>query len=137
MFRTMLVTLVGFAVACGGGTDPQIDDVDLAHARWTANRATGYVFELASLSMAGQSPFHRITVDNGLVTAVVGEDGVPVPGLRLTIDSLFHLAFDRRERGELNEASFTRQGVPVMIDFGQWALDGGSRFTVRNFSRIR
>jgi hypothetical protein len=78
-----------------------------------------------------------VEVSGGVVVAATDSEGSPIEGYSLTLDTLWAHVLSARSRGELNSALFDWQGVPIKVDWGDWALDGGIRYQVQNFVKSR
>jgi hypothetical protein len=57
-----------------------------------------------------------------------------VANFTLTVDTIWEMLLAARASGELNSAVFNQRGVPVEADMGPWPVDGGVRYSVRNFT---
>jgi hypothetical protein len=124
-------------VGCDGPTEPH-DDIDRALLAWNEMNARDYTFEVATqYSMFPRRGFYRVRVENRQVLEVFDENGAPVQGFNLTVQTIWNDILRARTDGEVNSARFDRLGVPVEINLGPWELDGGRLYSVRSFSRLR
>ena len=125
-------------LGCSGSTEPRSTNVDLARAVWLANHPQQYSFEVATTSSwFPKSGYTRIQVVDGQAVAATDTAGNPILNVTVTIDSIWDQVIAARARGELNSAVFSPQGVPIDADMGPWEVDGGYRYSVRHFVRIR
>jgi hypothetical protein len=116
-------------------TGPRHTDVDLARTVWLTNHPQAYSFEVAKASSWFPSAgYYRVEVSNGQVVAAVDPTGIPVANFTLTVDTIWEMLLVARASGELNSAVFDQRGIPVEADMGPWAVDGGVRYSVRNFT---
>jgi hypothetical protein len=136
--RVAAITLVStVALNCGGSTEPLNANLDLARSIWVAGHPQSYSFEFATASFANSNTgYYHVQVANNQVVAASDPTGKPVANLTFTIDTLWTRVLGARDRGELNSASFNSRGVPLESDMGDWALDGGVHYSVRNFTEI-
>ena len=132
------VALLLGALSCSGPTEPFHSRIDLARRVWLASHPDAYSFEVAfASSWFPKSGYYRVQVQDGEVVAATDSAGTPRYDFTITVDSLWNRLLAARERGELNSATFDRQGVPVKFDYGPWEVDGGVGYWVRNFMRNR
>jgi hypothetical protein len=138
-WRSAFLLMLAFVTACNAATEPLLHDIDVARARWLANRPAEYEFEVATAtSWTPKSPYHRATVVGESVVAVVDENGVPVTlSWAISLDSLWKRIITERAQGSLNSAVFSQSGIPLEVDWGPWPVDGGVHYYVRNFTRRR
>jgi hypothetical protein len=130
------VALLAGGVGCSAPTEPFHSDIGLARRTWLASHPDAYSFEVAfASSWFPKSGYTRVQVEDGEVVAATDSAGTPLDNVTITVDSLWDRLLAARERGELNSASFDREGVPVKFDYGPWELDGGVGYWVRNFMR--
>jgi hypothetical protein len=139
--QNTFVRVAAFAVVsaavlnCAGSTEPRDTDLNAARTLWLAQHPQSYTFEVATASFANlNTGYYRVQVSRGEVVATSDPTGQPVANFTLTIDALWDGVLSARDRGELNSALFNPRGVPVEVDLGNWALDGGVHYSVRNFS---
>jgi hypothetical protein len=126
------------ATGCSSGTEPVLRDVDVARARWLAEKPSSYVFEEAVESSFPKSPYYKVSVAANSIVAVVDQNGTVMPlpaGAIISVDALWNRIISERARGSLNSAVFSEAGVPLEVDWGPWPVDGGVRYFVRNFKR--
>jgi hypothetical protein len=130
-----VITLLG----CSGTTEPLgSTDVDAARVHWLALRPQAYTFEVQpSSSWFAPSGYYRIQVSAGQVISARNPDGQVVTDFALTIDGIWDQLLAARASNELNSARFDARGVPLESDMGEWAVDGGRRYSVRNFAVSR
>ena len=76
-------------------------------------------------------------VANGQVVGARKSSGESTPTFALRIDALWNEILAARQNGSLHSAEFTLTGVPLDVDMGDWALDSGVHYTIRNFSVTR
>lgn len=129
------ITLLG----CSSTTEPLgSTDVDAARARWLAFRPQAYAFEVEpSSSWFAPSGYYRVQVSAGQVISARNPDGQVVTDFALTVDGIWDQLLAARASEELNSARFDARGVPVESDMGEWPVDGGRHYSVRNFTVIR
>jgi hypothetical protein len=119
-------------------TEPRHTDVDLARSVWLTNHPQAYSFEVATASSWFPSAgYYRVHVSNGQVIEATDPTGKPVANFTLTVDTIWDYVLAARARGELNSAVFNQRGIPVESDMGPWEVDGGVRYSVRNFAESR
>lgn len=119
--------------ACSQPTEPH-DNILVARRAWLASKVTSYTFEFASeTSWFPRSDYYRIRVVDREAVEATTSDGEPVPDLTVTVDEIWDRILAAHVNGELNSVLFDRRGVPIEADMGDWALDGGVRYFVRNF----
>jgi uncharacterized protein DUF6174 len=117
-------------------TEPRHTDVDLARSVWLTSHPQAYSFEVATASSWFPSAgYYRVRVSNGQVISATDPTGKPVANFTLTVDTIWDYVLAARARGELNSAVFNQRGIPVEADMGPWAVDGGVRYSVRNFTQ--
>jgi len=101
-------------------------------------RPLAYTFEVATASSwLPRSGYYRVQVSNGQVVAARDSSGQAVADFGITVDGIWDELLEHRARGELNSARFDERGVPVEVDMGPWAVDGGVHYSVRNFAASR
>jgi len=131
---TLAITLLG----CSSTTEPLGNHVDFARALWLGRRPSAYTFEVATASSwLPRSGYYRVQVSNGQVVAARDSSGQAVADFGITVDGIWDELLEHRARGELNSARFDERGVPVEVDMGPWAVDGGVHYSVRNFAASR
>lgn len=136
MRRTRVAPSIAIAtlLSCSGPIEPRSTNVDLARAMWLSSHPQKYSFEVATTSSwFPKSGYKRIQVIDGQAVAATDTAGNTIPNVTLTIDSIWDQLLAARSRDELNSALFNRQGVPIEADMGPWEVDGGFRYSVRNF----
>jgi len=84
-------------------------------------------------AMMPRSGYYTIRVVDRKVVEAYRPNGEPAPDLALTVDEIWDEILAARASGELNSVLFDRRGVPIEADMGDWALDSGHRYSVRNF----
>jgi hypothetical protein len=133
---TIAVTIAVLGLACSSSTEP-IRDIDAARTRWLLHRPAAYQVDVSvQASMFPKSPFHTAIVSGAEVVAVTDENGAPVTqSWAISVDSLWTQILRQRAEGTLNSATFDFRGVPLDVDWGPWALDGGIHYSLRNFTR--
>ena len=142
--RHLPLALLLATAACSSATEPDgtfDHDLDAARERWAAARPGDYAFELR-ITTAWFPPggYTRTEVRDGAVVAVRRvETGEPLAITNaLTIDGIHAALAWARERGEpLSQLRFDRDGVPLEAMSGTFANDGGVRYEVRRFTRLR
>jgi hypothetical protein len=138
---SVLVAAVASLIAANGcyePTEPYHTDIDRAHEAWLTSHPREYTFEVAwAWSMLPRSGYTHVEVSDGVVVSATDPDGGLIGGYSLTVDTLWMYVLDARTSGELNSARFDSQGVPIQVDWGDWALDGGVGYRVRNFVKNR
>ena len=113
-------------------------DIDLAREAWLATHPLEYTFEVArASSWFAESGYKQVEVSEGIVVSATDPNGRPIEGFSLTLDTLWTYALTARTSGELNSALFDSQGVPIEVDWGRWEVDGGVRYRVQDFARLR
>lgn len=120
----LAVTVLAVLLSSCDDSDPTEilgNEVDRAYEAWQDLGATDYRFEISSVSVF-LSSHHEVTV----------EDGRAVSG-GFTIDVLWLWILAAHDRGELHHASFDPRGVPDLVDFGDWDVDGGVIHRISNF----
>ena len=139
MRGTLLLIPLLFVSGCSSATQPLLNDVDVARARWLAQRPAEYTVEVAiATSWTPKSAYHRATVVGATVTSVVDENGDAVTSTwAISIDSLWQRVLTEQANGNLNSAVFSHAGVPLEADWGPWPVDGGVHYSVRNYVRFR
>ena len=138
--RATAVALVSTAMlGCSGPTtEPRFSQVDVARHVWLTTHPQSYSFEVASTSSWFPSAgYYRVHVSHGQVIEATDPTGTPVADFTLTLDTLWDYVLAARAKGELNSAVFDRRGIPVESDMGPWEVDGGVRYSVRNFAESR
>lgn len=60
----------------------------------------------------------------------------PINDYDLTIESIWQQILDARDRGELNSVRFDHRGIPMEVNIGPWASDGGYAYHVRRFQPL-
>jgi hypothetical protein len=126
------------ALGCYEPTEPYHTDIDLAYEVWLASNPLEYTFEIAwASSWFPRSGYTHVEVSDGVVVSATDPDGRLVEDYSLTLDTLWTYVFTARTSGELNSARFDSQGVPIEVDWGDWALDGGIGYRVQNFVKHR
>jgi len=119
--------------ACSQPTEPH-DNIVVARRAWLAANVTSYTFEIAfDSAMLPRTDYYRIRVVDKEAVEAHTLDGELVPDLAVTIDEIWDEILAARASGELNSVLFDRRGVPIEADMGDWALDSGHRYSVRNF----
>ena len=105
---------------------------------WLALRPQAYTFEVQpSGSWFAPSGYYRIQVSAGQVISARNPDGQVVTDFALTVDGIWDQLLAARASNELNSARFDARGVPLESDMGEWAVDGGRRYSVRSFAVSR
>src|SRR5688500_6319716 len=135
--RTFLLALGALALSgCANGLGPDThSDIDRARIDWLRQRPASYSFELtARFSMTG-SRTYDITVRDGVVVESINHAGTR-EFLDLSIDRIWDTLLKARQDEEINSVKFDDRGVPLETDIGEWALDGGFSYAVRNFRRL-
>jgi hypothetical protein len=128
-----LFVLLLLACSAGAPTGPRTTDVDISRSRWLANRPQSYTFEVEpSSSWSAPAGYYRIRVENGQVVETRDPKGAATD-FWVTIDMIWDRILTARAKNELNSAEFDLRGVPVESDTGQWPVDGGVHYSVRNF----
>lgn len=145
----LAVVLLGiFASACSGTGPRELTELDLAEARWTAERPSNYEFELriSCFCPPDYLDWHRIRVVNDAITAVFNvTDQVAVPADRwhewYTVDEIFD-----RIRQFINSEIFGRVeaeyhpalGFPQQANLiaHEGVADAGMLFQIRSFAAI-
>jgi hypothetical protein len=131
------ILLAATQLGCSDPTAPH-SDVDRARRVWLASNVTDYTFEVATAtSWFPKSGYYHVSVAGRLVESATDPQGRPLATFTLTVDEIWDRLLAARESGELNSVLFNRQGVPIETDFGPWEVDGGVRYSVRNFVRAR
>lgn len=93
-----------------------------------------YTFEVAmDFAMMPRSGYYTIRVVDRKVVEAYRPNGEPAPDLALTVDEIWDEILAAHASGDLNHVSFDGRGVPIEADIGDWALDAGHRYSVRNF----
>ncbi len=134
--RWIRVLTVGALLGCSGTSpvEPTHTNVDLARAAWLENRSEDYSFQFSNAtSWTPRSSFVRVTVAGGEVVAIRDLLNRPAQMNVPTIDEIWDRLLAARAANELNSAAFNRLGVPVEVDYGPWASDGGVAYWVRDF----
>jgi hypothetical protein len=132
MRLTHLALIVLVCIGCASTTEPRIKDLDFAYARWSSYHPSSYSFDLSiGAFVSAPGPIH-IIVANGKMISSVRQSGPPFTGF-FTIDTLWTRILSARASGTLNSAEFTITGVPTDVDTGDWALDSGVHYAIRNF----
>lgn len=128
--------LLLFISSCGDFVAPGTSNVDEARAAWLKSRSADYSFEYAwRSSWFDWTAFRRVTVTRGVVTAVSGtQDGLKLE-YQPTLDRIWDELLSSRALHQLNAANFGRDGIPIHVNYGEWASDGGVEYTVRDFRR--
>ena len=127
--------LCGVPAACSDPTEPGHSDILLARAAWLSAGIDDYTFQIATRSSwFPMSGYTHVRVLNGTVASATDEDGSPINDYDLTIESIWQQILGALDRGELNSVRFGRRGVPIEVDMGDWALDGGGAYFIRNFA---
>ena len=132
-----LVGLLLVGCASNSTTEPRTTDVNLAYSRWSASHPASYSFDVSIDAFASSNGFIHVTVANGQVVQARQPYGAPDPTFTLTIDTLWNEILAARQNGSLHSAEFSLSGVPLDVDMGDWALDSGVHYTIRNFSVTR
>lgn len=113
--------------------EPLFTNIDAARSAWLANHPNAYSFEVAAASSwIRASGFYRVTVVADRVVSATDADGKQDTRFATTVDAIWAGILANRA-GSLNTAIFNARGVPVEADYGDWALDGGVHYWVRNF----
>jgi hypothetical protein len=73
-------------------------------------------------------------VSSGEVVAARDSSGQAVADFTITIDRIWDELLAARANGELNSARFDFRVVPNETDMGEWPVDGGRHYSVRNFA---
>ena len=128
------VAVLGLSSACQSTSEPRTTDVALAYSRWSAFHPASYSFDISVRAFVSSDGFSHVTVENGEVIDARQPSGEPIPSFTLTIDALWNEILAARQNGNLNSAVFTVAGVPLDVDIGDWALDSGVHYSIRNFS---
>jgi len=131
------VAFVAAFSGCGDGTGPEISDVALARGMWSSSQPTNYSFEVSTLTEWGpQSPYYRVTVENGAVVEVRNESGQVVGASASTLEQQWTQILEADKDHALVIAKFTAGGVPVewLADRENWA-DDAVHVWVRNFTK--
>lgn len=132
-----IALLAILTLGCHSTTEPSIRNVGFAYERWAASHPSSYQFDLTiTASTPRHGPLH-ITVAHDQVVSAIDDSGAPIAGFTTTIDTIWRDVLDSRARGDLNSAEFTFTGVPIEVDMGNWALDSGVHYSIRNFSVTR
>ena len=126
-------------LSCSNATEPRgSTDVDSARIIWLARQPRVYSFEVATeSSWFPRSGYYRVQVSDGQVVAARDSSGQAVPDFTITVDGIWDELLAARASNELNSARFDLRGVPLEADMGPWAVDGGRRYSVRNFAASR
>jgi hypothetical protein len=131
----LMIAVLATTLNCRSSTEPVNANVDGARTIWLASHPQTYSFEFASASFANSNTgYFHVEVSNGQVVAANDPTGNPVSNVTFTIDTLWNYILGAQQRGELNSAYFDKRGVPIETDMGDWALDGGVHYSVRNFA---
>lgn len=117
--------------ACVQPTEPH-GNIAVARRAWLALNARSYTFEVSLQASMPGTGYYRIRVVDRRAVEAYRPGGEPEPDLNLTIDDIWDEVLAHAGR-DLNYARFDRRGVPIEVDIGEWAADGGYRFDVRNF----
>ena len=134
----VLLLAAWFAGCSDSVTDFESSDVDTSRSRWLAGNVTDYTFEVAiQTSWFPRSPFIQVDVADGMVVSAREIEGEVLEEFTLTVDSIWNQLLEARAQGQLNSATFNHRGVPIEIDFGPWAVDGGVHYSVRRFASSR
>ena len=107
-------------------------EVERAYQAWQDLGAMDYRFEIVSISVFLSSRYD-VTVEDGSVVSARDSDGTEVAGYGLTIDALWQDILGARTAGNLHFASFDPQGVPDVVDYGDWEVDGGVTHRIVSF----
>lgn len=126
-------------MTCTGSTEPLGNQVDFNRNLWLANRPRAYSFEVApSSAWFAPTGYYHVQVSDGRVLAASDPSGKPLTDFTITIDVIWDELLAARARNEpLNSVHFENLGVPAEVDWGEWAVDGGVHYSVRNFARSR
>jgi len=108
------------------------DTIEEAHGAWVDFGATDYGFEIISTTVFSAT-YRDVAVQEGSVVSALGSDGIQVSGHTPTIDTLWQQILAAGARGDLHFASFDERGVPDVVDYGDWDLDGGVRHRIVSF----
>lgn len=123
--------------AATDGTSPGFT-VQMARAAWLSAGTSSYTFEVSTYGdWWDQTPYYRVTVENGVTTSVRDEWGAELPSAQAsTIEQLWQRILRASAEGTLQRADFTPNGVPVewYIDNEAWADDASGGF-IRNFRK--
>jgi len=136
--RAASIAFFSTLLGCTGATEPLGTEVDFARNLWLAHRPRAYSFEVApSSAWFAPTGYYRVTVSDGQVVSASDPSGKPLTDFTLTVDGIWDELLAARERNELNSVRFQSLGVPAEVDWGEWAVDGGVHYSVRNFARTR
>jgi len=117
--------------ACSSSTEP-LTDVDRARSIWLVHHPASYRFDLAlASSWFPMSAFTHVVVEDGRVVT----PHVTPSNVTPTIDEIWDRLLEARDKRQLNSALFDFNGVPLVADMGPWEVDGGVRYSIRNFAR--
>jgi hypothetical protein len=134
------IVFAGLAVVgsgCDSGTAPVISNVAIARARWSSAPPQNYSFEVSTLTDWGpQSPYYKVTVQNGAVVEVRDESDHVLSITASTIEQQWATILHASEDGALKVGLFTASGVPIewLADRDEWA-DDAVHVWVRNFTK--
>lgn len=133
-YRLLAALIAALPAACSDPTEPGHSDIALARAVWLAADISDYTFEVATQSSwFPRSDYIHVHVLNGVVATATDEHGSPINDYDVTIETIWQDILDARDRGDLNAARFDRHGTPLEANIGEWAVDAGYAYFVRNF----
>lgn len=119
-------------IACSDPVEPH-GDVAAAYVDWLRGNYSDYVFDISTAwSMTPRSPYYRVRVEGDSVVSATDENGDRSRSAA-TIDDVWRWILTAHEAGELNSARFDRRGVPLEVDMGDRARDGGGAVWIRSF----
>ena len=135
--RVASIALAVMVSSCSSATEPQSGGVDFARVLWLGSHPRTYSYEVAVTAFFGTPGSVRVQVSDGRVVSARDSTGQTVANFDLTVDDIWDDLLAARARNELNSAKFGQRGVPVEVDLGTWANDGGVHYSVRNFALTR
>lgn len=122
---------------CSDPLGPIHGNVNAAHSAWEELAPAAYSFEVAvASSWFPRSDYVRVQVESGVVVSARDTADNEVPGYSLTLESIWDSILDAQSRDDINAARFTREGIPLEVNLGDWALDGGVHYWVREFRML-
>jgi hypothetical protein len=127
-----VVTFLGVSLRCSDPIEPD-DDIAEARATWLATRPDNYYFEINVTSFVSSPGYYQVWVLGDVVESARDPDGQPDDNFDVTIDDVWDQLLAALDDGELRVARFDRHGVPVEVSFGDFSLDSGVTYRIRNF----
>ena len=135
--RVASITVATTLLGCSGTTEPLGSHAEFGRALWLARHPRAYSYEVEITAFYSVPGYVRVQVSDGRAVDARDSSGQTVANFDLTIDDIWNDVEAARARNEVNAIRFDERGVPIDVDIGTWANDGGMHFSVRNFAASR